>query len=736
MGVANPEVEAIDANVQRRGDSQAVAEACERRADVYPDFERICSALAGQLKCQLPCDGVAVCVLEGERVLTVFGDGAVGDALPTEASLARVGSLAGECASRMKPLYTSDLADRPDSPEMARLLAAGLRSAISYPLIVGGTVMGSVCCFNKCLDGFSPWQLAVVAAVADPLAIALDMTLRISGLQSRIRELEVLEKFEASLNYSFGLREALNVGLDGIMGVGVFDAGAIYLLEPDGRHLSLGAASRQDAVLVEAVSQIEGDGGALDAMVSAEHPTVFARQDCPDALAAMLSRERLEVIVNLPLRSKEIVFGMVLLGRRHGEQPTAQTLTFLESAASALARVVENARLFDKVARAKREWQETFDAMEDLVTLYDTNLRLIRANTALAARIGKPPPTLIGTDVEEIFGSADDLPLRLCAYRATMTILGPVTKELALPRLNGTFVITASPLRDHNGGVIGFVQVAKDVTELKRLEEEARAKQRLDDISRAKSAFIASISHELRAPLNSILGFSQLLRDGTVGDPPLTEKRARFVKKIIGGGEHLRNLINGILDLSKIEAGRIDLQLISQHVTDLIDSVSDLVSPIAEKKGIILAKEFAADLPPLFLDSMRLKQILFNLLSNAIKFTPDGGKVTVTVRRVQRAKCSQQGVADATSALHDMVKVTVTDTGIGVAQEDQARLFTPFSQLSKSAEGEGTGLGLAIAKQLVELHGGLLQMSSKGLGTGCTFTFTLPVLPLSRHSSS
>lgn len=706
-----------------------IAEPAEWCAGDGREAAAICAAFMRGLKPLIHCDAIALCRFEGDRMQVVLGDTTMTTVCPVGPWWPLAGSLAAECANQTRRLYVPDLTDRSHAPEVAWLLAAGFRSAITCPLIVDGSAIGAIYCLSKSLEEFEPGHAQVVAALADSFALVIHMSANFSTQQARVREFEALEAYEASLHQSLHLQEVLGVGLNRIVTAGGFDAGAIYLLESDGRRLSLGAASCQDAEFVEAVSRIEREVCAFDIVVSTGYPAVFTRREYPAALAAILSPERFGVIVSIPLRSKECVFGVVLLVRHHDEQPTTQALGFLESTAAILARVVDNRRLFEKVARAKREWQDTFDAMEDLVTLYDTHLRLMRANIALATRLGKLPADLIGAHADEIFGSIEDLPLRVCAHRASQAMLGAVTKELVLPTLNGTFVITASPLRDHNGGVVGYVQVAKDVTELKRLEEEARAKQRLDDISRAKSTFIASLSHELRVPLNTILGFSQLLRDGTTDSPPVTGKQARFVGSIIRGGEHLRNLINDTLDLSKIEAGKIRLQLEPRDIAELIDSVSDLIRPIAEKKRIRLERGRERDLPLVLLDPLRLKQVFYNLLSNAIKFTPEGGRVMVMIRRGRCIDRDMRDSMDNTVYPDDAVEVVVTDTGIGIAQEDQAKLFLPFSQLHGTAEREGSGLGLMVAKQLVELHGGRISVTSNGEGQGSTFTVHLPLAP-------
>ncbi|MGH7404720.1 MAG: ATP-binding protein [Candidatus Methylomirabilales bacterium] len=246
--------------------------------------------------------------------------------------------------------------------------------------------------------------------------------------------------------------------------------------------------------------------------------------------------------------------------------------------------------------------------------------------------------------------------------------------------------------------------------ERKRLEEEVRHKQRLEDILRFKSEFIANMSHELRTPLNSILGFSELLEDQQFG--PLNEKQQHYMHNIWTSGKHLLDLINDILDLSKVEAGKIELHMETFSLREALVAALTLVRPQAAKKRISLRSEIVAE-TRVTADPLRFKQIMYNLLSNAIKFTPEGGQVSVAARTPQDA----------------IVEIAVTDMGIGIKAEDLPKLFREFSQVGgEHTRGQqGTGLGLALSKKLVELHGGQIWVESKGENKGSTFTFTLPI---------
>jgi signal transduction histidine kinase len=236
--------------------------------------------------------------------------------------------------------------------------------------------------------------------------------------------------------------------------------------------------------------------------------------------------------------------------------------------------------------------------------------------------------------------------------------------------------------------------------------------------SRAKSEFLANMSHELRTPLNAIIGFSEVLRDGQAGE--LGGRQREYADDIHTSGRHLLALINDILDLSKIEAGKMTLDLDEVELAPLLQSCLAIVRERALAHGIALKARLAGDLGTVRVDARKLKQMVYNLLANAVKFTGDGGTVILEARR-ERA--------------HNL-EVSVVDSGIGIAEKDLPRLFAPFAQLDSSLarKYEGTGLGLSIVKRLAELHGGEVSVSSV-LGVGSRFSLRLPLASAARAAS-
>jgi signal transduction histidine kinase len=256
------------------------------------------------------------------------------------------------------------------------------------------------------------------------------------------------------------------------------------------------------------------------------------------------------------------------------------------------------------------------------------------------------------------------------------------------------------PNRDELGALAANVNRMND--ELRRLYGE------LERASRHKSEFLANMSHELRTPLNAIIGFSQVLHERLFGE--INDKQEEYLDDILSSGNHLLSLINDVLDLSKVEAGQVELDVATFSLRESLERGVVMVRERAIEQRITLSLELATDVDLVDGDERRLRQIVFNLLSNAVKFTPAGGSVVVASARVGRE-----------------VRVSVADTGPGIAREDQARIFEEFQQTDLGVEQrEGTGLGLALSRRLVELHGGRIWVESE-LGGGSRFVFTLPV---------
>jgi PAS domain S-box-containing protein len=317
---------------------------------------------------------------------------------------------------------------------------------------------------------------------------------------------------------------------------------------------------------------------------------------------------------------------------------------------------------------------------------------------------------------------------------------GRVTNyELTARRRDGQLTVVsynARTFHDRDRVLQGVFAAARDVTDLKLYEARLQLKNvELEEASRMKSEFLANMSHELRTPLNAIIGFSEILKDGLIGE--MTDQQKGFIGDIFSSGNHLLSLINDILDLSKIEAGKMTLDLEPVEIWSLFANSLSIIREKAAARHINLSMNVPKVLGSINADARKVKQIVYNLLSNAVKFTIDGGEVKLTVGKVLREDvCKLQGEWHGLTfplpenEFTDFLKIGVSDSGIGISGEGLEQLFKPFSQIDSglSRKFEGTGLGLAMLKLLAELHGGAVAVQSSP-GEGSCFTVWLPLRP-------
>lgn len=285
--------------------------------------------------------------------------------------------------------------------------------------------------------------------------------------------------------------------------------------------------------------------------------------------------------------------------------------------------------------------------------------------------------------------------------------------EIKVHRRDGNEFIAnvdETPVFTEKGDLSGIMFISYDITGRKKAERALlHSKLMAEEANRTKSEFLANMSHELRTPLNSIIGFSEILLLNKNGE--LNDKQIRYTKNIVTSGKHLLELINDILDISKVESGNMEFEPENINLVETIDEVVTLIGPMAKRKFIELRCGIEPDSFEIYADRLKVKQIMYNLLSNAIKFTPEKGKV-----------CIKSKIID------DILQISVSDTGIGISKEDYDTIFDPFKQMDSflTRQFSGTGLGLALVKKYVEMHGGNIWLESE-VGKGTTFTFTLSV---------
>jgi PAS domain S-box-containing protein len=424
-----------------------------------------------------------------------------------------------------------------------------------------------------------------------------------------------------------------------------------------------------------------------------------------------------------PLRDDEgnvggkIIFLADITSQRESNQ---ERLELMESEGSARA-----------AAKVEGRFRELLEAAPDAILEVDSEGRIVLLNAVAEKMFGFTRAELLGQPMELLIPS--DLRSRHEQHRAAYRSR-PTTRpmgsglDLYAQRKDGSHFpveISLSPVKSEDGFRVSAI--VRDVTERKQAEQRIKvlhetftkelstANQQLElrnrEVERAnrlKSEFLASMSHELRTPLHTIIGFSELLSEELEG--PLNEKQKRFMNHIHQDSLHLLELINEVLDLSKIEAGRLELRLETFDIIAALDEALSTAKALGAQKSIAIDSRVPGGIA-LYADRIRVKEILYNLLSNAVKFTPDGGKIRI------------EATLDAGS-----ITISVTDTGIGIAADEHESVFNKFYQVGSTTKGvrEGTGLGLAITKRLVEQHGGKIWVESER-GRGSRFSFTLPL---------
>ena len=638
------------------------------------------------------------------------------------------------------------------------------RTVLVLPLLREGQPFGTILLRRREVRRFSERERALLQTFGDQAAIALENVRLFNETKEALDQQrasgEVLAAISSSIADTSPVFERILQSCERLF------AGRVIAIErvTDANEIVIaayrGPQPEHDQTNVGPVQQ--GASISANAIVSREvqhYPDVSRADDVPARSRAAYAEIGARGVIVAPMVWEGHGLGAISVGREHPGAFSEKEITLLKTFADQAVIAIQNARLFNETKEAldqQRASGEVLAAISssiaDTQPVFERILgsceRLFAGRLVQINLVGDDGLVRIGgfhgprsEDLERIFpfpvdeasatglciltrsvvhypdvdGDAEHVPERaLRGWKA----LG-IKAAIAAPMLwEGRGIGSILVGRDNPGPfsqkeialLKTFADQAVIAIQNARLFHEIEDKSRqLEIANKHKSEFLANMSHELRTPLNAIIGFSEVLLERLFGD--LNVKQDDYLKDIHSSGKHLLSLINDILDLSKIEAGRMELEPSPVDVSVAIANALSLIRERAQAHGIALAQHVDSALGTIVADERKFKQILLNLLSNAVKFTPDGGRIEVTARRAD-------GVAE----------IAVRDTGIGIAPEDQAAVFEEFRQVGRdyTKKQEGTGLGLALTRRFVELHGGHIRLESAP-GQGSTFTFTIPL---------
>ncbi len=657
------------------------------------------------------------------------------------------------------------VADPPPADELDRSVLNDLQAmqiAVCAPLPGADGILGWVALGPR--QNGQPYtadELVLLTILTNQTAIVLEKQRAVRQAEKRAAQLSTLIEVSQAISATLNLESTLEQVMQKAVEILNTEAGSLFLLDPRTHQL------RFEVVLGPAGKELRGKTipvgvGIVGTVAETGQPLIINDVAEDPRWNVSFDQEtdfRTRDILCVPMVTRDTVVGVIeLVNKKDGLRFTEDDRDLLLSFAAQSAIAIENAQRFTRTDRALAERVQELQALQmfdqDLQTSLELervlNIFLTHALDALGISVGVAGVLIdqpsAGFEPGLYLLAQRGMPMEMGRYRRdpwplNKGILGRVarTGEPAwvndisqdkdyVPKNHRTRSMLVMPVLRENK-VIAVIDLesiepdyftSDDVNFIRLLAnhaslaiENAQLFQRVKEANQAKTEFMNTASHELKIPMTSIKGYARLLEMGAAGE--LTEQQKNFLGIITNNVDRMAKLVNDLLDVSRIEAGRIRLEISDVDIIDVIREVVDsLKNQIGQKKQQ-LSVNITDDLPEIRADRGRIVQVLTNLLSNAHKYTPEGGKITITASPHRNE--------------FDGVAVTVTDTGYGISEEDQARLFTPFFRASDDniREEPGTGLGLTITKKMVESHGGELTFTST-LGKGTSFTFTLPTV--------
>ena len=690
-------------------------------------------------------------------------------------------TIAGRVISTRQPVVVRDIENEPSVPALSRRMITALetRSQVTIPMLRAGEAIGAMTLGWAEPEAFDEQQIALLRTFADQAVIAIENVRLFTELQVRNADLtQALDRQTATgeiLRAISQSRTEVQPVFDAIVenAIRLFRGWAVAVMRSDGQFLHLAAARGGMPGTEEYLRQQSPwpIHGLLPASRCVAQQALIHIQDAESD--ASLNQELRDLArtrgwracLAVPLLRDGQPIGAITVTRAEAGPFSLAEVELLQTFADQAVIAVENARLLDELQTRTAELTRSVDQLTALGEVGRAVSSTLDLETVLTTIVSRAVH-LSGLDGGVMFeydGGSEEFTHRAATEtggalakargstrirkgegvvgRTAITLEPVQVPDITLPgahesRLrenlieSGIRAVLAVPMLSE-GGLIGSLVVSRNrpgefatetidllktfatqsalaLQNARLFEQIADKSRQLEAASHHKSEFLANMSHELRTPLNAVIGFSEVLLQRMFGD--LNAKQDEYLKDIYASGQHLLSLINDILDLSKIEAGRMELAPVPFHLPTALENAVTLVKERASRHGIALQLDIDPGLEELVGDERKVKQVLLNLLSNAVKFTPDGGRICL--------KATQR---------NGTVEIAVTDTGIGIAGEDQAAIFEEFRQVGhdETRKQEGTGLGLTLAKKFVELHGGRIWVESAP-GRGSTFTFTLP----------
>jgi len=672
-------------------------------------------------------DSCAILLLESEELALTAGRGfpVLEEARQVRFKWRTDTVLSGRVVRERAPVVIPDTRQEPRWQPMGEY-AQRIKSWIGAPLIAGGEVLGVLMVDSLTPGKYSVADAEAVAAFANQSAIAIGNARLLEAEQRRRQAAIALQEASMALSGLLEPEQVYQETLDQLARIAPYDSAAIFIYDEETRVARPVAARGVPADVLEEMVygtsfnlHVDNDPLFLGS-IETGRPVILHDAQADDRFFKTEGTEYIRGWIGVPMLAGDRIIGFVSLDSRQvgafDEDTALRTLTFAAQAGLAL----ENARLF----------QETQTNLQEITLLHRSYLQEqwegFLAEEEARRRTGylfdqrkvRPAGDLWRPEIEMAVARGRTLALT-AEDKDLIGDDGDAKSALVVPlQLRGQTIGVLDffePDRDRTWSEddIALVeavaaQVAMAVENARAYEEIQKTAVRLREMDTLKSQFLANMSHELRTPLNSIIGFSRVMLKGI--DGPLTDLQRTDLTSIYNNGQHLLGLINDVLDISRIEAGKIELVFESVDLRSIIDGVMSTAVGLVKDKPVQLIQEVSDDLPIVRADSTRIRQVLLNLMSNAAKFTEKG---SITVR----------AWAD-----NEHVTITVADTGVGVPEEYREKIFEEFQQVDGSATRSvgGTGLGLAICRHFVELHSGHIWMESK-VGVGSAFTFTIPI---------